>query len=129
MSDIPQTRDKLIDKIDSLDLVNEEGDVLHELFGSIVMHNVHVHHLATAAKECIPVVFSIDEISDAGQNQSARENGLDVTPGHLQDNCKSGGNDAHQAPSTLDASAPFVQFGGIKGYIHGWKRINHLRVL
>lgn len=79
----PQARDKLVNVVHLLHLVNKQLDVLHELLRSIVMEDVHVHHLTTASKERRTIVFLINERSDAGQDEGTRIYRLEIASGHL----------------------------------------------
>jgi len=76
----------------------------------MIIEDIHVNSLRSAMCESSLVILLIDKLPNACQDHCARENGLKITPRHLQDKTKGGGHCRDKTGSTLNTSAPFVFF-------------------
>ena len=76
------------------------------------MKQVQINTAVAACQECLLVVADLDTAADAGKDEGARVQRLEVSPRHLQHQREGGGHNADQTGATLDVAAPLVTAGG-----------------
>ena len=75
--------EELVYELNLLHLIYEKRNTSHKLGWSIVVKNVHIHHLTPASQVSRAIVFHVDKNADSSQYESTRIDGFEISSRHL----------------------------------------------
>src|SRR5258706_12651327 len=107
---LPERRQKEIYECNFFNLINEKPHIGHKLLRMMVVNDVHVNSLRPAMCERSLVVLFLNELSEAGKNNSPWPYCFQITSGHLTDKVERRRNCGNESGAPFNGSTSLVSF-------------------